>query len=348
MRHAWVLVALVALVAAMMALTAACRHTEIVVVTATPGPPPTPTQTYNQWLGERIAGSRCKDPDHILDYRNENRNPPYSVDFHCQAPTRTPDAVATRVSATITAVSPPTRPPRATLTPTRISAFIPTPTQTRVPVPTPTLAPVSTPTPSWRQITTPQPPPEHVLAELNEVMATDTAVCESSGGINRVEKLRTRPRRKLPRRQLGRIQRGNVVLGAPLRHPKERDSQGRRIRGAGDRDTWKYLVSPTTWESYKEARSAIFWNEDGTWTDYLNCVWDSGAFVVEETSWNWNNRGSRKAITKIEWDCRKGRESYTHPAAYGNTSADANSSMADPDEAARENASDGLDPVQQK
>ena len=37
MRHAWILVALAA---GPTSLTAACGHTEIVVVTATPGPPP--------------------------------------------------------------------------------------------------------------------------------------------------------------------------------------------------------------------------------------------------------------------------------------------------------------------
>ena len=119
MRHAWVLVALVA---AMMALTSACRHTEIVVVTATPGPPPTPTQTYNQWLGGQIALAMCRDPDHILTYHNERRSPPYQANFVCESPTSIPDAAATQVAATVTAASPPTRPPRATLTPDEAAA----------------------------------------------------------------------------------------------------------------------------------------------------------------------------------------------------------------------------------
>ena len=155
MRHAWVLVALVA---AMMALTSACRHTEIVVVTATPGPPPTPTQTYNQWLGGQIALAMCRDPDHILTYHNERRSPPYQANFVCESPTSIPDAAATQVAATVTAASPPTRPPRATLTPTRPPHATPRPTLAPVSTPTPwPTAPQTKPTPAWRSTPTPTP-----------------------------------------------------------------------------------------------------------------------------------------------------------------------------------------------
>ena len=155
MRHAWVLVALVA---AMMALTAACRHTEIVVVTATPGPPPTPTQTYNQWLGGQIALAMCRDPDHILTYHNERRSPPYQANFVCESPTSIPDAAATQAAATVTAASPPTRPPRATLTPTRPPHATPRPTLAPVSTPTPwPTVPQTKPTPAWRPTPTPTP-----------------------------------------------------------------------------------------------------------------------------------------------------------------------------------------------
>ena len=125
------------------AMTAGCLddrapEPEVIVVTVTQEAPARmaePIPTWQQWLGEQVAKDRCGDPSNSLMYRNEDRNPPYSADFYCRRPTGTPDAAGTQVEATVTAASPPTRPPRATL------------------------APVSTPTPTWRQTATPFPTP---------------------------------------------------------------------------------------------------------------------------------------------------------------------------------------------
>ena len=34
-----------------------------------------------------MAKDKCRDPNHIVIYRNEHRSPPYQADFFCQAPT---------------------------------------------------------------------------------------------------------------------------------------------------------------------------------------------------------------------------------------------------------------------
>lgn len=69
---------------------------------------------------------------------------------------------------------------------------------------------------------------------------------------------------------------------------------------------------PDNWESYKEARSGIFWNEDGSWTDYSNCVWDGGIFVIEETSWNWNLE-QQEGHYEVKWNCRKPERAIPTP-----------------------------------
>ena len=53
-------------------------------------PTPRPTQTWQQWLGQQMANSRCRTPGSIMLYRNESRTPPYSADFFCQNPTPEP------------------------------------------------------------------------------------------------------------------------------------------------------------------------------------------------------------------------------------------------------------------
>ena len=83
-----------------------------------PDPALTPTPTWRQWLGDQIAISRCRYPGDTVIYRNERRTPPYHADFYCKAPTPTPDAVATRVAATIAAIPTPTPQPTATPQPT--------------------------------------------------------------------------------------------------------------------------------------------------------------------------------------------------------------------------------------
>ena len=95
MRNAWILTVLVA------GLTAVACGTE-----PTEALEPTATPNWQQWLGQQIAGGRCGGPDHTMEYSNENRTPPYSADFICMAATPTPDAVATQVAATVTAIMP--------------------------------------------------------------------------------------------------------------------------------------------------------------------------------------------------------------------------------------------------
>ena len=163
MRVALVLVVLAGL------LTTGClgggepKAAVVTVTQETPANAAEPTPTWQQWLGEQVARGECGDPSNILMYQNVSREPPYSADFFCWTTGSTPNAVATQVAATV--------------------AAIPTPTRRPSPTPYPTRQPTSTP----------YPPPEHMLAEMNPVMATDTAVCEWSGGINRVERLRTEP-----------------------------------------------------------------------------------------------------------------------------------------------------------
>ena len=184
MQHARTVVVLAAILTALMV---ACGRTEIVVITATPSPSPTPTQTYSQWLGQQVAVTICSDPEATVpDYRNENRNPPYSADFYCRRPDRatptlTPDPVATWVAATIAAIGPrgshvepaPTPTPNATatrvvrnsVTATRAAATrtarptaTPKPTATPRPWSTPTPRPTATPEPTLRPIATPRRP----------------------------------------------------------------------------------------------------------------------------------------------------------------------------------------------
>ena len=95
MRNAWILTVLVA------GLTAVACGTE-----PTEALEPTATPTWQQWLGQQIAGGRCGGPDHTMEYSNENRTPPYSADFICMAATPTTDAVATQVAATVTTIMP--------------------------------------------------------------------------------------------------------------------------------------------------------------------------------------------------------------------------------------------------
>ena len=118
MRHAWMLTVLVA------GLTATACGTE-----PTEALEPTATPTWQQWLGQQIAEARCGSPDHTIEYRNENRTPPYSADFSCTAPTPTWQPTATPW---------PTATPRATPTP-----------QPPPPTPTPRTAP---PTPTMQQM----------------------------------------------------------------------------------------------------------------------------------------------------------------------------------------------------
>ena len=115
---------------------------EAIAVTVTQEAPASvaePTPTWQQWLGDKVAKGKCGNPNNILMYRNVRKEPPYSADFFCQAPTPVPNVVATQVAATVTTIPTPTRQPRVT--------------------PRPTLAPVSTPTPAWQQTATPYPTP---------------------------------------------------------------------------------------------------------------------------------------------------------------------------------------------
>ena len=128
------------------------------VVTVTQEVPPNaagPTQTWQQWLGEQVAKGECGNSSNTLMYQNVSKEPPYSADFFCRAPTQVPNVVATQVAATVAAIPTPTRKPRAT--------------------PRPTLAPVSTPTPAWQQTATPYPTPT-----FNEWLGwkTSTLKCE--------------------------------------------------------------------------------------------------------------------------------------------------------------------------
>ena len=87
----------------------------------TPAAKATPTSTpiWQEWLGQQIATGRCPNPGQVMLYDSERRKPPYSADFYCLAPTPTPDAVATRVAATVAAIPSPTRGPTAMPRPTR-------------------------------------------------------------------------------------------------------------------------------------------------------------------------------------------------------------------------------------
>lgn len=95
MRYTWILV--VALIAGL--AVAACGA-------ESPGAPaPSATPTWQQWLGQQIAGGRCPSPDHTMAYSNEDRTPPYSADFTCVAPTpRVNLTVEAAVEATLEAV----------------------------------------------------------------------------------------------------------------------------------------------------------------------------------------------------------------------------------------------------
>ena len=289
MQHARTAVVLAAMLTALMV---ACGRTEIVVITATPSPSPTPTQTYNQWLGEQVAATVCSDPEATVpDYWNENRNPPYSADFYCRrpdraAPTLTPDPVATWVAAAVAANPTPTRRPTATLRPTRVPISTPTPT----PLPTRTRA---WPTP------TPRPPPEYLLAELNWMMEIDTAVCKSSGGTNRAERLRTEAGESTPVSGWGEYNgtmwywdhHCDIARNATIRGKVDSAEYPGHLEVSGFSDNW---------ESYKEAMSAILFNEDGTWESYIDCVYDGGTFIVEDVHLTPETEG----YWTIEWSCR--------------------------------------------
>ena len=93
MRNAWILVAIAAALAALACGTG-----------PTEAPEPTATPTWQQWLGQQIAGGKCSTSDHTMEYSNENRTPPYSADFTCIPPTTTPDPVAEQVEATVAAI----------------------------------------------------------------------------------------------------------------------------------------------------------------------------------------------------------------------------------------------------
>ena len=93
MRNAWILVAIAA---ALAALACGTGPTDV--------PEPTATPTWQQWLGQQIAGGKCSTSDHTMAYSNENRTPPYSADLTCIPPTPTPDPVAAQVAATVAAI----------------------------------------------------------------------------------------------------------------------------------------------------------------------------------------------------------------------------------------------------
>ena len=276
-----------------------------VPVTVTPLPAAaleSSTPTWQEWLGQQIAAGKCPSAASTMHFRNEHRDPPYSADFYCQKPTPTPDAVATRVAATVEAISPTARRPAATpgasLIP--VSAPTATPRPTATPWPTATPRPLPTQVQAWPTPTpTPQPPPEYLLAELNWIMAIDTAVCTSSGGTNRVEKLRTDVGESTPVSGWGEYNgttwywehHCDIARNATIRGKVDSAEHPGHLEVSGFPDNWK---------SYKEATFALYWNEDGTWESYIDCVYDSGTFIVEDVRYTPETEGD----WTIEWSCQ--------------------------------------------
>ena len=276
-------------------LTAGCLgdgEPEEVVVAVTQEAPANAagsTPTWQQWLGEQVSKGKCGDQNNILMYQNVRKEPPYSADFFCRAQTPIPNVVATQVAATVAAIPTTTKRPAATPWPT------PTP-------PRPTLAPVSTPTATWQQTATPipQPPPEYLLTELNSIMAADTAVCESSGGTNRVEKLRTEPGESYPAGNWGEYDGTTWYWEHHCDIHRSATVRGEIIPGSRMPGYLEVSGFSNNWESYKQATFALYWNEDGTWEDYMNCVYDGGIFVVEDVHHTPETEGG----WTIEWYCR--------------------------------------------
>ena len=128
----------------------------------------------------------------------------------------------------------------------------------------------------------------------------DTRVCESSGGTNRVEKLSSEPGNSYPIGNWGEYNGTTWYWEHHCDLPSNTTVRG-EINGhnvfPGQLEVSGF---PDNWETFKQAKFAIFLNEDMTWQNYQICVGRGHTFIVEsiertpETEGGWT----------VEWTCR--------------------------------------------